>query len=239
MLLGFTALAIDGSMLYSDRRYVQNVADAAALSAAGKAALSLENDQIDYDNWVCGRAEINAAEGIAEAAAIDRAADNDITNGFDFDISDGHGVVAACGVDNSESPPDQFIDITVQITFDTNTNFAHLLYPGSLTNTVEAVARAAPAQRRSIVGGGDVAIMGLKPDSDPNDGDPECNDSTVKFHGTNLVDIRGGDVHSNACVRFNGTPDVDLTIDDPFENYVYYVSDKFRQRTFQSGRAGN
>jgi len=32
ILLGFTALAIDGSMIYSDRRYAQNAADAAALA---------------------------------------------------------------------------------------------------------------------------------------------------------------------------------------------------------------
>jgi Flp pilus assembly protein TadG len=30
VLLGFTALAVDGSMVYSDRRMVQNAADASA-----------------------------------------------------------------------------------------------------------------------------------------------------------------------------------------------------------------
>src|SRR5512145_2148684 len=33
-LFGFSALAIDGSRVYSDRRHAQNAADAAALSAA-------------------------------------------------------------------------------------------------------------------------------------------------------------------------------------------------------------
>ena len=37
MLLGFAALAIDGGMYYSDRRYDQNAADNAALAGAGAA----------------------------------------------------------------------------------------------------------------------------------------------------------------------------------------------------------
>jgi uncharacterized membrane protein len=37
VLLGFTALAIDGSLLYSDRRQLQTAADAAALAGAGAA----------------------------------------------------------------------------------------------------------------------------------------------------------------------------------------------------------
>ena len=33
VLLGFAALAIDGSMIYSDRRYAQNAADSSSLSS--------------------------------------------------------------------------------------------------------------------------------------------------------------------------------------------------------------
>jgi uncharacterized membrane protein len=36
VLLGFAALAIDGGMLYSDRRHDQNVADNAALAGGGE-----------------------------------------------------------------------------------------------------------------------------------------------------------------------------------------------------------
>jgi uncharacterized membrane protein len=45
-MLGFVALAIDGGMIYSDRRFAQNGADAASLAGGGKAALSLENAYI-------------------------------------------------------------------------------------------------------------------------------------------------------------------------------------------------
>ncbi|MEJ2303473.1 MAG: Tad domain-containing protein [Anaerolineales bacterium] len=42
-LLGFTALAIDGGMVYADRRHAQNAADAASLAGGGVAALHMEN----------------------------------------------------------------------------------------------------------------------------------------------------------------------------------------------------
>ena len=42
-LLGFTALAIDGSMVYSDRRYDQSASDSAALAGAQAAAYSLRS----------------------------------------------------------------------------------------------------------------------------------------------------------------------------------------------------
>jgi uncharacterized membrane protein len=43
LLLGFAALAVDGAMLYSDKRDAQNAADAAALAGGGMAALAMEN----------------------------------------------------------------------------------------------------------------------------------------------------------------------------------------------------
>ncbi len=63
-LLAFTALAVDLGMVFSDRRYDQNVADASALAAAEKAALALKLNQyfdgtnvvdgIDFFGFVCG-----------------------------------------------------------------------------------------------------------------------------------------------------------------------------------------
>ena len=38
-MLGFAALAIDGGMVYADRRFAQNAADTAALAGGGAAAL--------------------------------------------------------------------------------------------------------------------------------------------------------------------------------------------------------
>ena len=46
VLIGFTALAIDGGMTYSDRRISQAVSDSASLAGGGLAALHLENEHI-------------------------------------------------------------------------------------------------------------------------------------------------------------------------------------------------
>ena len=43
-LLGLTALAIDGGMIFADRRYSQSVADTASLAGAGAAAQYLEKN---------------------------------------------------------------------------------------------------------------------------------------------------------------------------------------------------
>jgi Flp pilus assembly protein TadG len=37
VILGFVGLAIDGGMVFSDRRHAQNAADASSLAAGGKA----------------------------------------------------------------------------------------------------------------------------------------------------------------------------------------------------------
>ena len=55
-LLGFTALAIDVGMVYSDRRYDQNVADAAALAGANAALKAMSAAMITWDNFDCGMA---------------------------------------------------------------------------------------------------------------------------------------------------------------------------------------
>ena len=65
-LLGFTALAIDGGMVYSDRRTAQNAADAAALAGAGAAAQYIrtyeaadpKNNPVSKEKWNCGHAAI-------------------------------------------------------------------------------------------------------------------------------------------------------------------------------------
>ena len=47
VLLGFTALAVDGGMVYADRRQAQNASDASSLAGGSVAALYLENHNIN------------------------------------------------------------------------------------------------------------------------------------------------------------------------------------------------
>jgi Flp pilus assembly protein TadG len=116
VLLGFTALAVDGGMVFSDRRHAQNAADAAALAGA----LQKSNGQPDS-------IVIQAAERSAES------------NGY---TTDQMSVSIAPFTDFSGT----YTLVTVDITRDTQTSFAHLLYRGPLRNHVSATARARVSQ---------------------------------------------------------------------------------------------
>ena len=142
VLLGFAGLALDGGMLYSDRRHAQNAADTSSLAGATAAATYLKNNAINKNSFHCGSTYVLNAQQVAEDAAISRASTNDYN--LDKDISDHHGVTATCGVEDQGYRLVKYIDITTQITRETSTNFAHLVYPGPLINEVEAVARVYP-----------------------------------------------------------------------------------------------
>ncbi len=94
-LFGFAALAIDGGMVYADRRYTQNASDASSLAGAAAAAVSIENSAMSFQQWNCGDARMYNAIQAAEDAAVNRAADNDFT--IDKIITDNNGVTANCG----------------------------------------------------------------------------------------------------------------------------------------------
>jgi hypothetical protein len=200
VLLGFTALAIDGGMLYSDRRHAQSASDAASLAGGGAAALSMENSYVNYLGWDCNDWRVEQAEQAAEAAAVARADSNDYT--IDQDISDHHGVTATCGTENNGSWIDKYIDVDTWITRDTSTAFAHLIYSGPLRGTVEAVTRVRP--RTPLAFGH--AIVAL------NDAACSGNQNGVVLGGSNLSLVNGGGIFSNGCLTCNGTAfDVEVT----------------------------
>ena len=49
-MLGLTALAVDGGMVYADRRYMQSAADAATLAGAGRVGDGIEALDMDDCN---------------------------------------------------------------------------------------------------------------------------------------------------------------------------------------------
>ena len=216
-LLGFAALAIDGGMVYADRRRVQNGADASALAGGGAAALHLENNFVNYDNFTCvdnghpEYGEILNAQAAARAAAISRAADNDFT--IDADISDFNGVATQCGITSNGSWSDKYIDITATITSTTPTNFAHLIYGGPLRNRATAVTRVRP--RAPLVFGN--AIVALNPAG------CQGQQNGATFHGNGSVNVTGGGIFTNGCLRGDGTPNVNVI--DGSINYVVEVND--------------
>jgi hypothetical protein len=191
-LMGFSALAIDGGMLLSDRRHAQNAADTSSLAGAAGAATYMRSQNVNYNGFVCGTGDTMAVEQAAEYEAINRAATNDYT--IDADITDYHGVDAQCQILDRGSYLDKHIDVLTRITRDTESNFAHMVYDGPLRNEVEAVVRIYPpaplAFGHAIVALNEAACSGNK--------------YGVIFSGSSSTTVTGGGVWSNGCMYGNG-----------------------------------
>jgi Flp pilus assembly protein TadG len=165
ILLGFTGLAIDAGMVYSDRRFAQNAADAAALAGAAEAALDFENQYIYLAGWDCNNSNLLSSLQTAVQAAINRAGDNTFV--VDTDMSDWNGVNALCH--NGVNTEDKYADITVRITTVTPTTFVGLLFPDDLVSEVEAVARVRPRQP-ALAGFAIASMWNCSEDGDENVG---------------------------------------------------------------------
>ncbi len=190
-LIGFAALAIDGGMVYSDRRHAQNAADAGSLSGGGSAALIIENDHIYYKNFVCNNLStaITAATNTAQNVAI--------SNGYpQSDVA----VTVDC-IDSGAGPhPDKYLDVTTTISKTTQTALVHVVYDGTVNQTLQATTRVRP--RQPLVFGN--AIVAL------NDSGCSGQSNGQGFHGNAGVDVVGGSVFSNGCLRGDGGIKVDV-----------------------------
>ena len=204
-LLGFTALAIDGGMVYSDRRHAQAAADAASLTGGGAASESIESifllpaANAVIENWDCSSSYLVNAQIAARNAAVAQAMDNGYT--IDQDISDLNGVSTACGVVDYGGWSQKYIDVIVNVTRDTPTSFAHFVFGGPLSNSVEAVARLEPSH--DLANGN--AIFALREDC------PNPVTGGVHFLGTGNTTVDGGGIFSNACMRGVGDAEVTVT----------------------------
>jgi hypothetical protein len=182
VFFGFVALAIDGGMVLADRRHAQNAADAASLAGGSKAADIITN-QVCPNYFSCD------VEGPAENAAIKRAGDNNFVIDGNFD--DHNGVHASC-VNTSDN---RYLDVTVEISATTPSNFLQIVYPSALHNDVKAVTRVYPAGPI----GADAAVIALNPET--------CSsDNGVVVSGNGEIYIDGGGIFSNGCIQGGGTP---------------------------------
>jgi hypothetical protein len=181
-LFGFSALAIDGSRVFSDRRNAQNAADTAALSAALA--------KIRQEDYVL--------------AAKDRAADN----GYVFDATTNNVQVSFCNVSglnppcqgipttdpNSNPPPTQeelelaspANYIQVKITSILPATFARIVGRNEFTNIVTAIAYAGPVEPKPLVNGYALAAMS-----------PDASDAVLTT-GNFTLDIINSSIFSNS-----------------------------------------
>jgi hypothetical protein len=128
-LIGFTALAIDGGRVFSDRRNAQNAADTAALAAA------LSQIREDYGVVTDGYYQ----------TGMDRAADNGYDNDGTWDIvtvmfcDDAAAAGDPCtGLPNGAITSEY---IRVRIISNVKMTFARILGREFVTNKVEAISR--------------------------------------------------------------------------------------------------
>ena len=191
VLLGFTALAIDGGMVFSDRRLAQNIVDTAALAGGGAAGSLLVERNIIYESFT-DRCD-HSLEVAAEQAAIDRAG----SNSDNIDISS-FSAEATCIMGR----PEKYILVETSLTTNTRTSFAHLLIDGPLQSTVEAETKVYP--KASLFYGN--SIIALSDECDPG--------IEVKGGGnvTNIY-INGGGVFSNSCLYGNGNTTIHVSQD--------------------------
>ena len=132
-LFAFAALAVDGSMVFSDKRHAQNAADTAALDSA----LS------------------KTRGGTWEQDGLDRAT----SNGYNNNGTSNEVEVYSPPIDGHYAGDNEYIQ--VKITSHVNTFFARVLGFEKMTNRVEAVARAVPGTISPMFDGH--AVVGLAP----------------------------------------------------------------------------
>jgi Flp pilus assembly protein TadG len=131
-LFAFAALAIDGSMAFSDKRQAQNAADTAALAAVLA--------KIRGNDW--------------EAAARSRASSNGYTQNGTTQIVEVYlcnNANASCTGLPADADLTQYIQ--VKITSHVNTYFAKVVGRSEVVNRVDSVTRAVPSYRSSLFGG--------------------------------------------------------------------------------------
>jgi len=170
-IFGFAALAIDGGMLYAERRRAQNAADAGALAAA-----------------------LAKVQGVhLYVAALQRIESNGYPSTWGpcdppgYDCTLGTGEKWAVQVSNpprSGTYVGNNAYIQVLITSKINTSFAHLVFDGGLLTTVIAESRVRPEQSLSP---GHALYSASEHD---------C--KGIWFSGTGDTVITGGDVFSNS-----------------------------------------
>ncbi len=183
VIMGMTALAVDGTRFYSDRRSSQAAADSAALAGAGAAAQSIKN-YLPSD-FYCGSSLGATASTNAIQAAIENAAKDGVT--LANDTSSPSHVYVTCESDDFSD----YLDIHIQVTTETTLRFGQVLYHQPLVGVVEAVSRVYPQQNLAF--GNAIASL-----SD------NCSDGGIYLDGTSNIVIHDGGVFSNSCLSGKG-----------------------------------
>jgi hypothetical protein len=161
-LIGITGLVVDGGMAFANRRQAQNAADASVMAAA--------------------LARVRGADYIT--AGIQQARENGFNN--DGEQSEVQVLIPpASGPYAGNAQYVQVVIVSHQRTF-----FGSVVGIRTVTNTVEAVARAKPAEWSEIMDG--FAVISLAPSSNCQ------NDKAFWAHGEATLELEGGGLWINS-----------------------------------------
>lgn len=195
VLLGFGALAVDGGMAYSNRRYAQNVADASSLAGGAAAAHWMASKSVSYKTFTAANVDVTTSVSKAMSAAVLRANSNNLSltsQASEAALESSKNGVFAKAVINPATQ-EKYIEVRVIVTTTTQTAFAHLFFPGILQSTVESVTRVVPNTSPWY----NNALVSLSSSCAMNTGG-------MYFNGKVNVAVDEGNIFSNSCMDFNG-----------------------------------
>jgi Flp pilus assembly protein TadG len=197
-LFGFTALAIDGSRVYSDRRHAQNAADTSALAAA----LARIRASYNPNTAVVNQATFDA--GLQRAAS--NGYENDSNSTVEVHICNETGLNPPCAGLPGGADKSQYVQVKIVSTIPMT--FARVIGWTDLTSTVTAVSKAAPGIPTPLVDG--AALAALKPDGD----------RTLTGNGVVHLDVNNSGVFNNStgncATQINGAAG-SYTVDTSFQ----------------------
>ena len=195
-LFGFTALAIDGGMVFSDRRHSQNASDTAAFAAA------LARVRTDPD-W--------------KQVGLDRAASNDYTNSGTTEVEvflcSEWQALSGTSCEGLPAGTDPSEYVLVRIKSVVKLFFAPVMGWGEVTNHTDAIVHASPRKESSWFGG-KALVSAMKGCRSPGDNyDP----FVVGGNGTTVVNNSGIFVNSICEPAFTDNGNSNVVTTSPSE----------------------
>jgi len=187
-ILSITALAIDGSMVYNDRRTDQSTADSAALAGAGAAAQILKDHH--PTDFVCGGGAAKPLANQATLAALQAAYDSALADDVTLTLQDTSAENYVHITCNPGLTGKKFLDVEVVVTSTVETTFARVISRDTLTTKVKSIARVYPKQ--PFANGN--ALVSLSNSCGSNVGG-------IEFAGSSDVDVTDAGIFSNSCIK--------------------------------------
>ena len=190
-IIGITAVAADGSMVYNERREDQSIADSVAMAGAGRAANYLK-DKVVTENF-CGKqlgtdATNAALDGAYNFALSSYNDDNGSPLALEKNVAGTeNGILVGCGTDDVGR---NYLDVTTVITSTTDTFFRQVITDEELTTSVSSTARVYP-KKPFAWGNGLVTVS------------PQCSNKVggMTFEGGSNVLVKNAGILSYSCIK--------------------------------------